>query len=441
VSKLVIFRGDAVESELHLGRDTVRIGRDERNNIVLNDKSVSRFHAEVRVEGGTYFVVDLKSRNGVWMNGQQLRGKTALALGNTVTVGAYELTLEDDLSTAELGGEVARAGHTVVSAPGESDRPSRSATRRWSTQAPSTFTKRPALFWSGLAVVTLLICSLTYVVVRRMTRPPEPITTVAANPAPVVPEPPPPPPDPNKETIDQHMAAARDAFGRREFDVALAELSPVLDLDATNAEALELKRQVEEAKAAAPPPKPAVAARPEPLPEPEVPGIPKRNGESSADYNARVTRVKLNYQEGLRNVERQDFAGAFAKFEAVKRDQPGYSSIDAVIGETQDKQRKAVEDAIAQGQKSEQEGNLADAMRWYRQAQHFDAASPGARDRLAAVTDRATKEGMAAFTSAEVYRKRGDNVKAAALYKQAVDLLPNGPEKTQAQQMLEKVKP
>ena len=51
MSKLVIFRGDAVETEMHLGGNTVRIGRENRNDIVLDDKSVSRFHAEVRAEG------------------------------------------------------------------------------------------------------------------------------------------------------------------------------------------------------------------------------------------------------------------------------------------------------------------------------------------------------------------------------------------------------
>ena len=100
MSKLVIFRGDAVESELHLGRDTVRIGRDNRNNIVLNDKSVSRFHAEVRAEAGTFFIVDLKSRNGVFVNGQQIKGRAPLSLGVPVTLGATTLLHEAYLDMA-----------------------------------------------------------------------------------------------------------------------------------------------------------------------------------------------------------------------------------------------------------------------------------------------------------------------------------------------------
>ena len=81
-----------------------RIGRDSRNDIVLDDslKGVSRFHAEVRAEAGTYFIVDLKSRNGVWMNGRRIKEKAALALGVPVTLGAYELALEDDVSVGGI---------------------------------------------------------------------------------------------------------------------------------------------------------------------------------------------------------------------------------------------------------------------------------------------------------------------------------------------------
>jgi len=443
VSKLVIFRGDSVETEMHLGEGAIRIGRDERNNIVLNDKSVSRFHAEVRAEGGTYYVVDLKSRNGLFVNGNQIKGKAALSLGVPVTLGAYELTLEDDLSTSEFGESAhAAAGHTVVN-PSSADRPnrpSRSATQRWQTKAPSTVVKRPAVFWSALGVITLLVCVLTYALVRYMTRRPAPVqeppVALATTTIPIDT----PPPVDNRAEIDRHLTAAREAFAAKQYDIALSEIVAIEQLDAANEDAAQLRKQIEDAKAATPttttikppPPPPGPAA---------VAGIPVRPNESAADYDARVLRVKTNYQDGFRNVERQEFVAALAKFEAVKRDQPGYSEIDAVITETQAKQHKAVEDAIAQGQKSEQEGKLADAKRSYQRAQQIDPNSTAARDRLNAVADRATKDGMKAFADAGVYRKRNMNGKAVELYKVAVDLLPNGPEKTEAQQWLEKLRP
>jgi len=93
VSKLLIFRGDAVENEVHLAGNTVRIGRDARNDIVLDDKSVSRFHAEVRADAGTFFIVDLKSRNGVWVNGNRTE-HTPLQHGDKIHIGQTDLLFE-----------------------------------------------------------------------------------------------------------------------------------------------------------------------------------------------------------------------------------------------------------------------------------------------------------------------------------------------------------
>lgn len=448
MAKLVVFRGDSVEAELHLGRDAVRIGRDERNAIVLNDKSISRFHAEVRPEGGKFYIADMKSRNGVHMNGHQIKGKAALTLGVPVTLGAYELVLEDDLSTSDLG-EAAGSSRTVVSTTtgDTSGRPSQSGTQRWGAQASSTLMKRPALFWSGLAVVTLIVCALTYVVVRSMVRrpaaPPPQETAVAVTPPPAVEPPPPPPPAPDhKAEIEQHLTDGRAALDRKDYDVAITEADAILALESDNADATALKQQAEAGKVAA-----AAPQQPRKPPPPTVPavtpisGIPVRTDETADGYTARVARIKENMRDGLHFKDRQEYAAALAKFDLVKRDQPGYSDIDAIIAETKQAQKQAVDTAIQSGLKSEQEGNLADAVKWYRQAQSYDHESTAARDRLTALNERATKQGKEAFDLAEVHRKRGETAKALPLYKQAADLLPSGPEKTQAQQWLERLKP
>jgi tetratricopeptide (TPR) repeat protein len=448
VSKLVIFRGDAVEHEIHLAGNTVRIGRDTRNEIVLDDKSVSRFHAEVRAVADAYYIVDLKSRNGVWVNGQQIKGKAPLALGVPVTLGAYELALEDDVSTGAFGEEPSLLSqHTVASAAtgDQPDRPSRSATQRWSAQSPATAAKRSALFWSGLVLATLLLCGITYTAVRYMARPaPVEQAAVVPSPAPPEPQPPsqPPPVDPTREAIDRHLADARAAMESNDAAAALRDhLPPLLELDPGNQEALDLKRRAEEAIAAAqPPPRPRVP-KPEVPAEVETPGISRRAGETWPDYTARAQRVQVNYQEGSRSLERQDFALAIARFQLVDRDQQGYRGVDTLITETAAKQQQAVEEAIGNGRKNEQAGKLSDAVRWYQQAVRFDANAAVARDRIAALTERLTKDGLEAFNRAEVFRKRND-IRAIEFYKQAADLLPSTHEKSrEALEWLEKLKP
>jgi len=443
VSKLVIFRGDSVETEMHLSGSTIRIGRDERNSIVLNDKSVSRFHAEVRAEGGTYYVVDLKSRNGLYVNGHQIKGKTALTLGVPVTLGAYELTLEDDLSTSEFGDSPPpSAGRTVVStsAAEGSRRPNRSATQRMAAaQAPSAFFKKPALFYSAIGVATLVVCVLTYFLVRYIVRPRGPVETVAvATPAPTTTTVE-TAPDRTPE-INQHLLAARDAFDAKQYDTALSELAAIEPLDPTNEQAAQLKQQIEQAKATpvtTTTVKPVVPATPEVT---ETPGIPKRTNEAPQDYTARATRVTNNYQDGKASAERQDFPAAIGKLEAVKRDQPGYRDVDALLAETQAKQRQHVDEAVGNGVRNDQAGKLADAVKWYQQALRFDPNSASAKEKLTEIQPRATKAGQEAYSYGEAYRKRGDDRKALEYYRQAVDLLPNGNEKTLAQQWLEKLK-
>ena len=445
MSKLVVFHGDAVESEIHLGSQPVRIGRDSHNDVVLTDKSVTRFHAEVRPEGGSYVIVDLKSRNGVWIKGKQIRSRAALTLGVPVTIGAYELTLEDDLSTSDFG-ETPAVHQTVATraAVRNSDRPSGSATRRWSVPSPADTAQRTALFWSGLVLMTLLLCGITYAVVRYRSQP-QTVAAAVQPDAPPAPQPaaaPLPTEDPKKLAIDRHLADARAAIESRDYDAALVDhVSPVLELDPANAEALELKRQIDAAKAAAAAP-PAVASKPAPPVEPETPGIPRRAGEGSTEYTARVARVKTNFFEGNRNLERQDYANALLRFEAVERDQKGYQGVDSLITDTVNRRRQAVEDAIDNGQKNEAAGKLSDALKWYQQAIRFDANSTSAHEKAQAITERLTKDGLDAFTRAEVFRKRNDFAKAIEFYKQAADLLPSGHEKSrEAQQWLEKLKP
>ena len=55
------------ESE-NIDEDRVVIGRDHVVDIVLDSPYVSRKHAEIRYEGGYWFIIDLDSKNGVFRN-------------------------------------------------------------------------------------------------------------------------------------------------------------------------------------------------------------------------------------------------------------------------------------------------------------------------------------------------------------------------------------
>jgi hypothetical protein len=71
-----------------LAPDGVVLGRSRDCDITLEDPNVSRRHAEVRLEDGTWWIVDLGSTNGIEVNGErvkraQLDNKDRIVLGRT----------------------------------------------------------------------------------------------------------------------------------------------------------------------------------------------------------------------------------------------------------------------------------------------------------------------------------------------------------------------
>jgi hypothetical protein len=69
---------------------TVVLGRSRDCDIQLADPNVSRRHAELRVEGATYWIVDLGSTNGVEVNGRRVK-RHKLADGDTFTIGSTDV--------------------------------------------------------------------------------------------------------------------------------------------------------------------------------------------------------------------------------------------------------------------------------------------------------------------------------------------------------------
>ncbi|MFD7407139.1 FHA domain-containing protein [Streptomyces sp. NPDC059866] len=75
---------------------TVRIGRDEDNDLVVDDLLVSRRHAELRAHtDGTYEIVDLGSHNGTYLNGLQVTA-ALINPGDIVGIGHSDFCLVGD---------------------------------------------------------------------------------------------------------------------------------------------------------------------------------------------------------------------------------------------------------------------------------------------------------------------------------------------------------
>lgn len=84
----LILQGPESGHQRHWTLDDVplTIGRDEDNDIVLPDRKVSRRHAIIRLERGRWVLEDQGSRNGTFINGQQLQEPWLLSDGEIVHV-------------------------------------------------------------------------------------------------------------------------------------------------------------------------------------------------------------------------------------------------------------------------------------------------------------------------------------------------------------------
>jgi len=108
---LLLWReGDEIKGQWTLARPVSTIGRWEDNDLVIQDRWVSRHHAEVRREKDRYVLHDLGSKNGTLVNGRRITAPRALVDGDEIQVTPMiTLTFVDYGSTAPLPDEASES--------------------------------------------------------------------------------------------------------------------------------------------------------------------------------------------------------------------------------------------------------------------------------------------------------------------------------------------
>lgn len=92
MSSLFVIKGRDQGRKFELSQESLRIGRDSENLIVINDPEASREHAEVRALGDNEFeICDLDSSNGTFVNDEKvdlqvLKNGDRLKIGKTVLI-------------------------------------------------------------------------------------------------------------------------------------------------------------------------------------------------------------------------------------------------------------------------------------------------------------------------------------------------------------------
>lgn len=99
--------GKRVEARLPDSGGRARIGRASDCEIAIDDPKASKVHAVVSVEsspdGPKVFAEDGGSRNGTFVNGRKIDGRTLLGSGDRIRVGATEFVLFAGAPAAAAG--------------------------------------------------------------------------------------------------------------------------------------------------------------------------------------------------------------------------------------------------------------------------------------------------------------------------------------------------
>ena len=90
-------RKDGSQSEFPLGERPITLGRGAECDLVLADERASRMHCGIRRWDGDFYLKDLDSKNGTFVNGQRIDGLVKLNPGDRIRVGALVFSFESDL--------------------------------------------------------------------------------------------------------------------------------------------------------------------------------------------------------------------------------------------------------------------------------------------------------------------------------------------------------
>ncbi len=100
-ANLEIVRGPYAGASFPIERPVCSIGRGPQCDVRIRDDSVSTNHATLLRKGAAWFVVDLRSANGTFVNGLRIAGERELTLGSHLKLGTIEMVFRSLESAVE----------------------------------------------------------------------------------------------------------------------------------------------------------------------------------------------------------------------------------------------------------------------------------------------------------------------------------------------------
>ena len=91
---LVVTEGPLAGTVVPLGTDQITLGRAPDSTLVIDDDYASSRHARIYPSEGAWFVEDLGSTNGTWIDRSRITSPTVLPAGTPLRIGRTTLQLQ-----------------------------------------------------------------------------------------------------------------------------------------------------------------------------------------------------------------------------------------------------------------------------------------------------------------------------------------------------------
>ncbi len=98
--KMTVLLGRKAIQVYDLDQATIRVGRDEAMDIVIDNPSVSRKHVEFRSDETGWVVEDMGSSNGTFLRGEKLETARPVEAGDEIGIGKFSIVFDKVVADA-----------------------------------------------------------------------------------------------------------------------------------------------------------------------------------------------------------------------------------------------------------------------------------------------------------------------------------------------------
>lgn len=163
--RLRLIGPDETIREWDLHSSSISVGRAPDNDVVLEDRTVSRYHCKLVLgTSGSVVIEDCGSRYGTFVNGRRLQGPMRVMFDDGIAIGSWSGELWDEKQSAQDGGSRRTRQMRAIREPEVET--GRRITRKTTTSRVKMKDPPSPAYWFTVGSLVLLTMFLLYVLLR-----------------------------------------------------------------------------------------------------------------------------------------------------------------------------------------------------------------------------------------------------------------------------------